>query len=146
MSLPRTLPDREYDRFTLNSQSETAVRIVGEVEITSGGGGGTKWRESFEGTTIAGTETTGITFIVGVSLTRQINQLHVTCYRNCRIRLKKGATLLASGRTASGAPNLTLNFSPTEPILSGETVTVTFEGLSGENNSDIEMFLSGTES
>lgn len=146
MSLPFTLPQREYEKFTTNSNDDTAVRIVGEVEITNGGSMGTKFREGFEGTTIPGAETTGISITVGVGLSRQLNQLHVSCYRACRIRLKKGVTLLASGRTAPGAPNLTLNFSPTEPILSGETVTVTFEGLSGENASDIEMFLTGTES
>lgn len=144
MALPTTLPVREYDRFTLNSNSETAVRIVGEVSITSGGGSGTKFLESFSGTTVPGTETTGISFTVGVSLSRTLQILNVSCYRPCLIRVKNGATLLGTGRTGPGSYNLTLNFSQAS-VPSGNTVTVTFEGLSGEKASDIEMFLSGTE-
>lgn len=145
MPLPTTLPTREYNKFVQNGSDETCVRILGEVSVISGGGSGTKWRSTYEGTTVPGTETTGITFTVGVALTRQLAQLNASCLRICLFKIKKNGSLLMSGRTGPGNYNLALNFSPTETILTGDVITVTFTGLSGESASDLEMSLSGTE-
>jgi hypothetical protein len=143
MALPTTLPVREYDKFTLNSSSETAVRIVGEVEITSGGSTGNKWRESYIGASVVGAETTAFSFTVGVSLARNLSCLSASSNRRCLIKLKKGATTIATGRLGAGVYNLSLNLSSYEQILSGETITVTFEGF--DVASDLEIFLTGVE-
>ena len=143
MSFPVTLEDREYQKFVANDEDETCVRILGQVSVVDDAGGGTKWREIYTGSTIVGAETAAITFTVGVGLTRQLSQLNVSCFRMALIKVKHGSTTILSGRTGPGNYNLALQFLQVDPILSGENVTVTFEGF--ERASDIEMYLSGTE-
>lgn len=143
MSMSPAILDREYAKFC-EVTGETAVRVCGEVSIVAAGGTGNKFLASFAGITVPGVETTGISFTVGISLTRTLQLLNVSCFRPCLIRVKNGSTLLGTGRTGPGAYNLALNISQVG-VPSGNTVTVTFEGLSGEKASDIEMFLSGTE-
>ena len=143
MTMSTAILDREFAKFCEVS-GDTAVRVCGEVSIVAAGGTGTKFLSSYSGTTVPGVETTGISFTVGISLTRTLQLLNVSCYRPCLIRVKNGATLLGSGRTGPGSYNLALSFIQSG-VPSGNTVTVTFEGMSGEAASDIEMFLSGTE-
>jgi hypothetical protein len=143
MPLPTTTQQREYKTYVQNGADETCVRILGEVSIISGGGSGTKWNESYTGTTVVGSETTGITFTVGVGATRQLSQLNISCFRMCLIKVKQGSNLIMSGRTGPGSYNVSLQLSNLDSILTGEIITVTFEGF--ERASDIELYLSGTE-
>lgn len=146
MSLPGTLEDREYQKFLEDELGGTAVNIRGKVEVIEEMATGIKFLEKFIGALDPGVETDAINFTVGVGLTRTLSCLRASSFRAAKIRVYKGAEIIATGRVGAGAYNLALNFLPTEQILEGEEVTITFEGLSNEPASDIELFLSGTES
>lgn len=89
-----------------------------------------------------------ISFTTPISVTaRRLIQLRASCRIGGRLTVELNGTIIASGRTAPGHPNVWFNWVKPRLTENPDTVSVNFElcsgGLSG--STDLEAYLEATD-
>ncbi len=90
---------------------------------------------------VPGTETTLITVTNGVGESRDIWQVLASCNQAGKLTVYVNSSLIATGRTGPGHPDVSRTFAPYYTTVAGDVIEVKFTGRAGTTASDVEVFL-----
>ena len=147
-ALPKSLCDREQDKFCEDSAGKTAVRVCADTDplpVTfSGATGGTKIHVDGSGTGIAGSAVTLISFSVPVSTTRRLTKVIVSCRRSGLVEIEAGGARIGTKRISAAEMDAVFEWNPTRDIAAGTIVEVKYTQFQG-TGSDVDAHLMATD-
>jgi hypothetical protein len=128
-------------RFARGTDGVQDVHIVGNVTI---GEGGTPTFIDASSVTTPGIEQTLASYTVPALNTFNLLSGTVVCRQECSFQMYGDGSLIGSGRTGPGNPNVNFTYRISRSFVAGKIIEVKATARSGSAPSDIECYLQGT--
>lgn len=112
-----------------------------DVNIVDGHDDGASFYIDAEGTAVADTEVTLITYLVPAGKTLKLKNINATGTFESEVKIKVDGALIGSGRTGPANHNFNYNFDPRREVAEGKTLTVTIKQRANTPDCATEAYL-----